>query len=495
MKKTSILKYFVLLKKVKPVHYLVIAGIIALGVFNAVTAVMPQVKQNRYERGIEKSFNKWWEEEGANQFKVVGIEPDEKIRQEEFEQFRNRAFDLKPSYIIEDRVELMKKDFREWWEIRGGKEEFTAKNNRYPSESDFRHELAQWIDNYTDKFARYNMAFVPKKEQYDRLLTSWILFPSIWNYVLFAVLFVFALVHLEKRWQWFILWGCIVGWTLGGGVLVSILTGTSFFDHYSGERYMGMSLTIAFLLGATAFAPRKDMVSQLTSAVCFTGLVLDMAVNWFANPNIFGAVTVLSPVAFGAGAIAGLKIETRRKTRYELKQEALQQRARRIESRNPMAEMKNKTRVMIQSGIENAKGGRPEQALSLLTQSMVQLLQEHPIDKAAVLSLADSMNKLYIEVSSNQWLEWGELAKNKNAPEAAIMLLEKGLSLEKDKNFARRALYTLGETCVIREIDVEEGLKHLRKVIEMNKTDILAKQAQKILDSYKALTDSSSNGD
>lgn len=485
MNKSSISNITALLKKIKPIHYLVVLAIIGIGIFNAVTGIMPQIKQSRYEKGIEKSFDKWWEEEGANQFKIVGIEPTEKVRQEEFEQFRNRAFALKPSYIVEDRIEIMKKDFREWWEIRGGKEEFIAKHNRYPGESDFRSELAEWIDNYTDKFPRYNMAFVPKKERYDRLLTSWILFPSAWSYILFAVLFMFTLIRLEKRWQWFILWGCIVGWTLAGGILVSLMTSTSFFDHYSGERYMGMSLTIAFLLGATAFAPRKELTSQSVSAVCITGLLLDMAVNWFINPNIFGAVTVLSPIAFGAGAFAGLKIETRRKTRYELKQEALQERARRIEKRNPMAEMKAKTRTMIQSGIENAKGGRPEQAFSLLTQSMVQLLQEHPVDKATVLSLADSMNKLYIEISSNQWLEWGEIAKAKNAPEAAIMLLKKGLSLEKDKNFARRALYILGETCVTNKIETEDGIKRLQKVIEMNSTDILAKQAQRILDNVK----------
>ena len=72
--KPSILNFFALLKKVKPVHYLVVAAVIALGVFNAVTAVMPQIKQDRYEKGIVKSFDKWWEEEGANQFKVVGID-------------------------------------------------------------------------------------------------------------------------------------------------------------------------------------------------------------------------------------------------------------------------------------------------------------------------------------------------------------------------------------------------------------------------------------
>ena len=485
MNKSSISNITALLKKIKPIHYLVVLAIIGIGIFNGVTGIMPQVKQSRYEKGIVKSFDKWWEEEGANNFRRVGLEPNEQIRQEEFEQFRSRAFALKPSYIVEDRIEIMKKDFREWWEINGGKEAFIEKNNRYPGEADFQHELAEWIDNYTDKFVRYNMAFTPKKEQYDRLLTSWLLFPSVWNYILFAVLFVFTVIKLERRWQWFILWGCIVGWTLAGGILVSLLTSTSFFDHYSGERYMGMSLTLAFLLGATAFAPRKDMVSQPVSALCFTGLLLDMAVNWFVNPNIFGAVTVLSPVAFGVGAFAGLKIETRRKTRYELKQEALLERAQRVANRNPMAEMKTKTRAMIESGIENAKGGRSDQALRLLSQAMIQLLQEHPIDKAAVRSLADSMNKLYIVISSNQWLEWGEIAKAKNAPEAAIMFLKKGLMLEKDRNFARRALYILGETCVTNKIEQEDGIKRLQKVIEMNSTDILAKQAQRILDNVQ----------
>ena len=60
MKRTSISNITALLKKVKPVHYLVVLAIIGIGIFNAVTGIMPQMKQSRYERGIEKSFNKWW---------------------------------------------------------------------------------------------------------------------------------------------------------------------------------------------------------------------------------------------------------------------------------------------------------------------------------------------------------------------------------------------------------------------------------------------------
>ena len=151
------------LKKVKPIHYLTFVIIIGLGIFNAITGVMPLINQYRYESGIEESFNQWWEETGAEQFRSVGLEPTEKIRNEEFDQFRERALAQKPSYKVEDRIEIMKKDFREWWETKGGKEAFIEKHNRYPGEADFKHELDQWIDNYTDKFTRYHMAFIPKK--------------------------------------------------------------------------------------------------------------------------------------------------------------------------------------------------------------------------------------------------------------------------------------------------------------------------------------------
>ena len=145
MNKSSISNITALLKKIKPIHYLVVLAIIGIGIFNAVTGIMPQVKQSRYERGIEKSFNKWWEDEGANQFKIVGVEPTEKIRQEEFEQFRNRAFDLKPSYIIEDGYRITDR-YLEYLK--------TGRENRF---SDPRFpELTQWIDNLTifDSFER-----------------------------------------------------------------------------------------------------------------------------------------------------------------------------------------------------------------------------------------------------------------------------------------------------------------------------------------------------
>ena len=106
------------------------------------------------------------------------------------------------------------------------------------------------------------------------------------------------------------------------------------------------------------------------------------------------------------------------------------------------------------------------------------------MDSAAVKSIVQRIASpaLFVEISSNQWLEWGEIAKAKNVPEAAIVLLKKGLSIEKDKNFARRALYILGDLCVNHKIDLDSGFNYLRKVIEMNANDMLAKQAKHLLE-------------
>ena len=67
MNKSSISNITALLKKIKPIHYLVVLAIIGIGIFNGVTGIMPQIKQSRYEKGIVKSFDKWWEEEGQKE--------------------------------------------------------------------------------------------------------------------------------------------------------------------------------------------------------------------------------------------------------------------------------------------------------------------------------------------------------------------------------------------------------------------------------------------
>lgn len=473
------------LKKIKPTHGLAILLVLFIGAFNSYTWISPQIKQRNYERGIKESFDAWWNITGRSQFLAVGLTPTEKIMNEEFAQFRERALEQKPSYIVEDRLATINKDFRNWWELEGGKESFANEHGRYPNEADFKRELDKWISNYTDKFIRYSLAYIPQKEDYSRMFTCWLLMPSVWSYAIFAIFFIFAVVQLERRFTWYVMFGFAALWACLGALPITILTSTSFFDHYAGERYMGLSLALTFMLGACTLSTKK--VSQLVSATAFAGLLADIAVNWFVNPGIFGAVAVFSPISFGLGALAGAKIEPRRKTKRELQQEALQERIQNVAEYNPAADSRARVRSLLNAGFESAKSEQFNDAQRLLTQAFSLLLQEAKLDIEKVNATAERIAspKMYIEISSNQWLEWGETAKNRNAPKAAIILLRKCLTKEKDKNFARRALFLLGETCVRFNIEIDDGVKNLQKVIELNDSDFIAKQAKSIIANVK----------
>ena len=476
-------------KGLKAHHYIVLGLMLAIGVFNAITALAPLINQHQRENNIEKIFDQWWKTEGAKQFEAVGLKADEKTRNEEFEQFRDRYLKENGTLVIEDRIEEMKKEFREWWEIKGGKEEFTKEHGYYPKERDFAREQQQWIKTYTDKHLRYRLAFVPGNGEYDKLLTSWILFPGILSFLIFAGFFFFAYYKLSDRWGVLPAVGISLGLILVGGVLVSVFTATSFFDHYAMERYMGCSVALCFMLGAVAFSPSNDKVSTLTKAVAIAGVALDVLTNWVVNGGIFGAVGLASIVAFGLGALTGSKIPRRLKTVQEHQADALAERLKKSAAANLLSARKAKNRALIDQGLDEANKAHYEAAQRTLSQALTALLQEHPIDSATVKKLADLMTSpsVFIEVPSAQWLEWGETAKSKTSLDSALVLLEKGLSLETNVTLARRALYNIGEIRVNRNWDLEQGVARLNKVLELGDGDILAMQARKMLAKAESL--------
>ncbi len=476
-------------KGLKVHHYIVFGLLLVIGIFNAVTALAPQIKQHQRETNIEKIFGQWWESEGAKQFESVGLKADEKTRTEEFEQFRDRYLKENGTLVVEDRIEEMKKEFREWWEIKGGKEEFTKEKGYYPKERDFSREQNKWIKAYTDKHLRYRLAFVPEDGDYDRLLTSWILFPGVLSFLIFAGFFFFAYYRLSDRWGVLPAVGISLGLALVGGILVSAFTATSFFDHYAVERYMGCSIALCFMLGAVAFPPSNDKVSTIAKAVAITGIILDMLVNWVVNGGIFGAVGLASLVAFGLGALAGSKIPRRLKTVQEHQADALAERLKKNATSNLLATRKAHNRALIDQGLDEANKAHYEAAQRILSQALNALLQEHPIDAPTVKKLADLMTSpsVFIEVPSAQWLEWGETAKSKTSLDSALVLLEKGLSLETNVTLARRALYNIGEIRVNRNWDLEQGVARLNKVLELGDGDILAVQARKMLAKAESL--------
>ena len=456
-------------------HYLTLIALVAIGVFNFNTTLNPTIQQLRQEKDLHLSFEKWWSEERAEEFKRVGLTPDKNTKKQEYELYKERYRVENPTPIIEERIEEMKGEFLDWWENQGGKEQYAAEHKSYPNDKQFEEERNKWINNYTDKFIRYRWAYIPSRGNTESWLTCGLLFPSAWSYLFFVIFFMFSLMQLEKRWNTLYVYAYAILVAIISGFFVDLLIDTSFFSQFASGRYMGVSLMLCFLFGANTFDREKDSIPSYVCKISEVALVISMAIDWFLNPGIFNAVAAESPIFFALGGVAGYYMPHRKR---DLSTESHRGN---VETTSPG----ERTRKMISKGLEAANNGETENAARLLQYGLTSLLQEEPIKAQDV---RDSVNRIvgcYIEIPSTQWIEWGTIAKQKGVPEAAIVLLEKGIGKEKDAGLIRRARLDIGELRIQTKLDVNVAMEYLSKVIEDNAEDKLAEDAKKLMEQGK----------
>ena len=238
---------------------------------------------------------------------------------------------------------------------------------------------------------------------------------------------------------------------------------------------MGVSLMLCFLFGANTFDREKDAIPSYVCKISEFALVISMAIDWFLNPGIFNAVAAESPIFFALGGVAGYYMP------HRSTKPSTQNRRENAETVSPG----ERTRKMISKGLEAANNGETENAARLLQYGLTSLLQEEPIKAQDV---RDSVNRIvgcYIEVPSTQWIEWGTIAKQKGVPEAAIVLLEKGIAKETDAGILRRARFDIGELRIQTKLDVNVAMEYLSKVLEDNAEDKLAEDAKKLMEQGK----------
>lgn len=475
------------LKRMTFKHYVIVVLLVALGVFNAVTALSPQFKQAKREKKIERTFNQWWEDEGMAQFIAAGLKPTEKIRNEEFEQYRERYLSENTSYIIEDQIARMRRDFRDYWENNGGKEAFSDANNRYPNEKDFENEFRNQTYYFTDKFLRYKLSFVPIRENFAFLATGWILSPGMISYLIFSFFFAFAFIRLQRRFGSVMTLVYFILAIALGGLFTMFLTTTDSFHNYANSRYIGATAGLAFLLGCTSFSNRKNITTQ-ERQISIAGTALAIIADVFINRGILVTSLIVGPVLFGLGSLAGMKLPTRKLTQSEIYADSLAERYRKNAKRDPAAEHRERTRNLFDEGFDKGRLGFYDAAQSLLREAVTSLLKENPIDAPFMKQMLEKMEDpmLMLDYSSVQWFEWGEAAKLRKSFELAIIFFEKGLPLEKTESTARRALFNAGCLRILNKFDIEKGVVELGKVIKMHDNDIMAKDAQKLLEKVEA---------
>jgi len=450
-----------------------IVFVLFLGTLNLKIQYAPELDEWSRERSAVKEFDTYWESEGAQKFKNVGVEPTKKIYEEELEAHMKKFRANNPTLVPEKRIAQMTEEFQTWWEMTGKKS--YAVNEVAPDENLYKKELKRYIQGYTKTVPKYRLFYIPEDSSLASLFTCFFLFPSALSFVFFAVGFLFSMKFLEKRWGYlqpsiFFVAGILVSGFVFAGTL-----SLSYFERYSDTPYMGMSLALALLLGITAFGP-KNSVAKPVSIGAIAILCADILTNWNVNPNLYGWVAILEIIFFGIGGLLGVHVP-----RFTGNSSASKKSS---SSANEVPiDPRIRTRKELKEAIDLANKAEYEHASQILSKYFGLLFRENPLDVQTIEKTVESMlyPHYFFTISGMVWMSWGSEAAKKKLPKIAADLYEKGISIEQDKKVRRRGLFYVGDLRLREHLDEEKGRKALEEVIQTDSSDILAAEARKLL--------------
>lgn len=450
---------------------LCILFVIALAVINLAVQCAPSIKEWSRERKAVAHFDKYWQTEGAKTFRDVGVEPTDKIYKEELDSYLKKFHAANQPLVPEKRIEKMEREFREWWET-SGKRSYAA-NEVSPDEKLYQKELKRYIQGYTKNVLKFQMTYIPESSGIASLLTSWILFPSAISFLLFAGGFFLAMISLEKRWGFLQAGIFLAAGTLVSNFVFAATLSITYFERYGNTPFMGMSLSLAMLLGCAAFGPKRE-IPKFTPYAAILIILADILVNWNFNPNLYGLVAILDIPFFGIGALLGFKVP-----RLFCQKASPENDSKKIETIDP----KKSLRKELDDAIDLANKAEYEHAAQILSEKFGKLFRENPLDTDTIGKTVEAMlyPHFFFPIPGMQWISWGSEAQKKNLPKIAVQLFEKGASLEEDGKVKRRALFYAGELRMRCHLDEKTGRDELEQVVQMDPTDILATEAKKLL--------------
>lgn len=427
-----------------------------------------------------KIFQKYWEEEGAAKFKAVGLEPTEKLYNEELEAHLKKALATEAETNPELRVKQLKKEFQAWWDNEG-KDTYFAEGI-VPDEALYKREEKKFIQGYKDSKLIYSIRLEIQDPSSMQMLTHWILFPNLFLFLLTAAGLLYASDKMTRRFGAPIAGALFAASIFLGALLISALGQTSFFTHAE-EPFSGMFLAASLCLGTVCIGRNRDCVEKLQTVVAATIYIAMTTVAIITCTQTYIAAIVVSvPMIFGGTAL-GKFLPERKKSKKEIEKEKREALAAKPKE-DPVTVRKKQTRTLLMEGFECAMQGDNNLAKEKLGQGMHELLLESPADKELILDMAKKLTNpsLYIAVSSSEWQEWGMASFQKKVPEAALYFLDRSLIDERDKNSARKTLLYIGGIRLRMNLKPEEGVKRLEKVIELKDDDLFAEQAKKLLE-------------
>ena len=452
-------------------YLLCILFVVALAAVNLAVQCSPSIREWSRERKAVAHFDEYWKTEGAKTFRDVGVEPTDKIYREELDSYLKKFHAANQPLVPEKRIEKMEREFQEWWET-SGKRSYAA-NEVSPDENLYKKELKRYLQGYTKNIPKFQIAYIPETSSIVSLFASWLLFPSVISFLLFAGGFFLAMKALENRWGLLQSALLLASGTLVSNFMFAATFSMSYFGRYENTPFMGMSLPLAMLLGCVSSSPKREIPGFAPYAAILIVLA-DIIANWNINPNLYGWVAIFEIPFFGTGALLGRKVP-----RLFCQKNRSTPAAEKAETADP----KKLLRKDLDDAIDLANKAEYEHAAQILTEKFTRLFRENPLDTAAIEQTVEAVlyPHFFFPIPGMQWISWGSEARNKGLFETAARLFEKGASVEEDDKVKRRALFYAGDIRLRYRLDEKTGREELEQVVQKDPTDILATEAGKLL--------------
>lgn len=394
----------------------------------------------------------------------------------------------------EKRVESMKLEFRQWWEY-GGKTMLTIQGVNPDDPLEYQKRLQNWINQYTEKKFRYQIHLVPNTAEPHQFFTSWLLQPNWFSLILFVWFFFYAGTWLEDRWGRLRLFAVFVLANALGAALVYGIAG-ALFQNYLSTPFTGTSTGLAVIMGALVTSHNKSAVPFripgkqeplfFLPALLFVMLwfLADCLVNFYISPGLFTAIIPINFILLPIGMFLGLKLPIRTKSVKEIKKEQLQSSLERSVDVAELQRIDNRT--FLADGFAAASRREFQHATEFLLRGLNGLLHETPLDDLTINHAVERMAnpELLIDITANQWLEWGNVLSKSGLHQSSILCLERNLALETDEKYARMALLLNGAQRLKFSIEPDIGRQRLKKVIDLKGDDQHAKRAADMLAKY-----------
>lgn len=386
-----------------------------------------------------------------------------------------------PAHFAQKDYLAKDQEFKELWNS-GGSMSLAAQGIE-PTRKEEQVRREAYMRTFVERNLFYNIWMVPHWTSGLSILTAWVFQPGWFSLLLAVSILLYFGLWIRPRWAGPVPTFLVIAYSMAGTALYFVLMGMV-MDRNAELPFCGISMAAAAALGLLLRShPSKiplryywvEWKTLLVHPYALAGawVGLDFIAQVMVNPRNYGWVFALDLASIGIGVALGTRIPAApSQTRQSFRPANL----------DVLAPIRNH----LNEGWRLAELLEQEAALTEIDRGLKMLLRNSSPDTDLVQQsfqrILSAKNPL--PISPQQWYEWGVRLSETNFPSLAITSLENAAKTPgATTDLARPALLQAAELRIRHNIQPQECIPWLQRVIKSRSDDLIGRKANQYLES------------